>query len=140
MPTATDSESNRSMNPASMSDLRKLSRTKEFNLALLHICNGRGSVVSHLATATGLSVDGIKSRVKRARFDYTDEDRDGPTNVLSSSEARYMSRAYRSSSDPAIQEFLSQLTVCSRVRPDFRGQHDPDARPVGKSRRARVPA
>jgi hypothetical protein len=44
--------------------------SKAFGIALLKVVDGEPGVTRHLSTITGLSIDGIKGRVKRARYDY----------------------------------------------------------------------
>ncbi len=113
-------------------------RERSFNIALLRIIDGKGSIVENLTQITGMSIDSIKGRVKRARYDYV-EDESEPT-ILDADERRYLSRYYADSTDPRVQEFINQHNACTRVRPDWRGSHDADNRPVGKRRKARMTA
>ena len=115
---------------------RAIRKERSFNIALLKIVDAKGSVLEHLTHITGMSVDSLKGRIKRARFDYDDVD-NGPGYELDNDERRYLARRYGSSEDPSVQDFLSKNTSCTRLRPDWRGSHDVDARPVGKKRRSR---
>ncbi len=100
-------------------------RTKEFNVALLDLTDGRGSVVRNLAIVTGMTPDAVKSRVKRARFDYTDEDRDPSAADLDPDESRYFASVYKDSNDPAVREWIgSTCNNSTRKNPAWRSKTD----------------
>jgi hypothetical protein len=117
--------------------LSQSERGKEFNTALLRLVDGKGAIYVNLKVLTGLSVDSLKSRVKRARWDYPEGEE--PT-VLDADEKRALSRYYRDSNDPAVREFCAGINATPRKRPDWRSSSD-EAPKRGKARRPRrVPA
>jgi hypothetical protein len=126
--------------PAPVKRERYQHTPRSFNVALLRIVDGKGSTLEHLAEITGLSIDSLKGKIKRARYDYTDEERDGPANDLDSDERRYFARYYGRESDPEVQEFLSRISTCTRQHPDWRSSHDGDGRSVGPKTRPRKSA
>jgi hypothetical protein len=106
---------------------------KAYNVALLRIVDGRGALYENLHVLTGLSVDSLKSRVKRARWDYPDGEEPA---VLDGDEKRALSRFYRNSDDPAVRDFLVNINAPPRKRPDWRSSAG-EAPKRGKSRRPR---
>ncbi len=98
-------------------------RPREFDKALLRIVDGKGSVVRNLVEVTGLTVDSIKSRVKRARYDYEETEADKP--VLDGELRRYLAGRYRKSKDPIIRNWMAEsVTSPTRKRPDWRSSRD----------------
>lgn len=108
--------------------------SQAFNVALLRLTDGKGSTVVNLAAVTGLTEDAVKSRVKRARYDYeeTDDDR----NPFSNAELRYLNNVYMASDDPRARAFIGSINATPRLRPDWRSGLD-HAPPRGKTQRTR---
>ncbi len=94
-----------------------------FNLAVLRIVDGKGSPAANLAVITGMSIDSIKSRACRARYEYTDaqvSEVDGGI-ALDRDERRYMVEYYKSSKDPAVRSWMGEhVNSAPRKRPDCR--------------------
>jgi hypothetical protein len=108
-----------------------------FNRALLDLVDGNGSIYENLSIITRMTVDSMKSRVKRARWSYPEDERPAPR--LDHEEAAYLTKAYGRTDDPAVREFLRSIRAPKRSRPDGRSGRDraekalPDRRPM-KSR------
>jgi hypothetical protein len=79
-----------------------------FHVALLRIVDGKGSVYDNLATILGSTPKAVKQRVKRARADYKDLERDGPTDELDADDKRYLALRYGRSNDPGVQEWMAK--------------------------------
>jgi hypothetical protein len=111
--------------------------SRAFDLALMRLTDGKGSVLENLAAITGLTPDSLKARVKRARYDYVDTPEDVPR--LEPSDKRYLQSRWGANTDPAVREWLRGINTSNRLKPDCRGSKDDTTR-VAKPHRCRMPS
>lgn len=109
-----------------------------FNICLLKIVDGEKGIVGYLSAITGLSVDGIKSRVKRARY-APPEELERFDAELDREDLAYLDRVYGRSDDPAVRDWLGTMRPTNRAHPNgtrFRNADRPDGRtkPHGRAR------
>jgi hypothetical protein len=97
---------------------------REFNVALLRIIEGRGSVVRSLSVVTNLSENAIKSRACRVRHDATDAELNPCEGAFEPHDLRYLTAVFKDSKDPAVREFIGTHNAPIRRRPDVRSSAD----------------
>lgn len=97
---------------------REIASSKDNNIAICRIMDGKGSLLESLATLTGLSPNAVKMRARQARIKFPDEIDDGRPDELSPEDRRYLQKHYKNRHE--CQDFLSRIHTAHRRNPDTR--------------------
>lgn len=91
--------------------------SRAWNVALYRVVHGHKGLYAHLSELTGLSVNALKSRVKRVHFEYPPDEVDDPA-AEDEEINRYLAIQYRNCKDPAVRDWRISHPSAPRAHPD----------------------